>query len=76
MRSGTGRPSSPPPRMLARWKEKSLYGRILLGIERATSIIDERGIISHVFRKVKVDGHTEEVLAALAWPLLAIGAGA
>ena len=47
------------------WKEKSLYGRKFMGIERTTSVIDERGRISHVFPKVKVDGHTEELLGIL-----------
>lgn len=48
------------------WKEKSMYGRTFLGIERTTFIIDEHGKISYIFPKVKVDGHTEEVLNALA----------
>ena len=48
------------------WKEKSMYGRKYMGIERTTFIIDEKGIISHIFRKVKVDGHTAEVLQVLA----------
>jgi len=47
------------------WKEKSMYGRSFMGIERTTFIIDEHGKISHIFPKVKVDGHTEEVLNAL-----------
>lgn len=47
------------------WKEKSLYGKKYFGIERATFIIDDRGIIQHIFNKVKVDGHTDEVLAVL-----------
>jgi peroxiredoxin Q/BCP len=47
------------------WKEKSMYGRKYMGIERTTFIIDEEGKIAQVFTKVKVDGHTEEVLAAL-----------
>ncbi len=48
------------------WKEKSFMGRKYMGIERTTFIIDERGKISHIFRKVKVDGHTEEVVDALS----------
>ncbi len=48
------------------WKERSMYGRTFMGIERTTFIIDEHGKISHIFPKVKVDGHTEEVLNALA----------
>jgi len=47
------------------WKEKSMYGRKYMGIERTTVLITENGTISHVFPKVKVDGHYEEVLAAL-----------
>jgi len=47
------------------WKEKSMYGKKYFGIERTTFVIDEKGKISHIFPKVKVDGHTEEVLAVL-----------
>jgi peroxiredoxin Q/BCP len=47
------------------WKEKSMYGRKFMGIVRTTIIIDEQGKITHVFPKVKVDGHTEEILNAL-----------
>jgi peroxiredoxin Q/BCP len=47
------------------WKEKSLYGKKYFGIERTTFVIDDRGIIQHIFNKVKVDGHTDEVLAVL-----------
>jgi len=47
------------------WKEKSMYGRKYFGIERTTIVIDEQGIVQHIFNKVKVDGHTEEVLAIL-----------
>ncbi len=47
------------------WKEKSMYGRKYMGIERTTFIIDEKGKIAHIFPKVKVDGHTDEVLAVL-----------
>jgi thioredoxin-dependent peroxiredoxin len=48
------------------WKEKSMYGRKYMGVERTTVIIDELGFITHVFPKVKIDGHTEEVLNALS----------
>lgn len=44
------------------WVEKSLYGRTYMGIERATFLIDEKGRIAHVWRKVRVPGHVEEVL--------------
>jgi thioredoxin-dependent peroxiredoxin len=47
------------------WKEKSMYGRKYMGVERTTVVIDEMGVITHIFPKVKVDGHTEEVLNAL-----------
>jgi thioredoxin-dependent peroxiredoxin len=47
------------------WKEKKLYGKTFMGIERSTVIIDEEGIVRQVFPKVKVKGHVEEVLAAL-----------
>ncbi len=47
------------------WKQKSLYGKRYMGVERTTFIINEEGIITHIFPKVKVDGHTEEVLKAL-----------
>jgi peroxiredoxin Q/BCP len=47
------------------WKEKSMYGRKYFGIERTTVMIDELGIVQHIFSKVKVDGHAEEVFAIL-----------
>lgn len=46
------------------WKEKSMYGRKFMGIERSTFLIDEKGIILREWRKVKVAGHPEEVLEA------------
>lgn len=48
------------------WIEKSMFGKKYFGIARTTFVIDARGIIRQVFRKVKVAGHTEAVLAALA----------
>jgi peroxiredoxin Q/BCP len=48
------------------WKEKSMYGRKYMGIERTTFVIDGNGKIKAVFRKVKIDGHTKEVLNALS----------
>ncbi|OFX26838.1 MAG: hypothetical protein A2Z07_01005 [Armatimonadetes bacterium RBG_16_67_12] len=48
------------------WKEKSLYGKTYMGTERTTFVLDEQGVITHVFPKVRVDGHVEEVLAALS----------
>jgi peroxiredoxin Q/BCP len=47
------------------WKEKSLYGRKFMGIERTTFVIDAKGVVAHVFRKVKVAGHVEAALAAV-----------
>jgi thioredoxin-dependent peroxiredoxin len=47
------------------WKEKSMYGKKYMGIERTTFIIDKQGKISHIFPKVKVDEHYDEVLEAL-----------
>jgi peroxiredoxin Q/BCP len=48
------------------WKEKSMYGRKYMGIERTTFIIDEKGKIAKIFAKVKPAGHAAEVLQALA----------
>lgn len=47
------------------WVEKSMYGRKYMGMERATFLIDESGIVRGVWRKVKVKGHVEDVLAAV-----------
>jgi peroxiredoxin Q/BCP len=46
------------------WVEKSLYGRKYMGIDRSTFLIDGKGVIRKVWRKVKVPGHVEQVLAA------------
>jgi peroxiredoxin Q/BCP len=46
------------------WGEKSMYGRKYLGIFRKTFLIDAKGRIAHVWPKVRVPGHAEEVLAA------------
>lgn len=47
------------------WVEKSMYGKQYMGIERTTFLIDANGVIRKVWRKVKVEGHAEEVLAAV-----------
>jgi len=47
------------------WKEKSMYGKKYMGIERTTFVIDPKGKIKKIFPKVKVEGHAEEVLAAI-----------
>lgn len=46
------------------WGEKSMYGRTFMGIERSTFLIDAEGRIAKIWRKVKVPGHVQEVLAA------------
>src|SRR6185503_9625602 len=48
------------------WKEKSMYGRKYMGIERTTFVIDEKGKVGRIFAKVKPAGHAAEVLEALA----------
>jgi len=48
------------------YKEKSMYGRTYMGIERSTFVIDKDGKIAQVYRKVRVDGHSDEVLGALS----------
>ena len=47
------------------WKQKSMYGRTYMGIERTTFLIDEQGRIARIFPNVKVEGHRDDVLAAL-----------
>jgi thioredoxin-dependent peroxiredoxin len=47
------------------WVEKSMYGKTYFGIERATFLIDKAGNLARIWRKVKVDGHADEVLAAV-----------
>ncbi len=47
------------------WQEKNLYGKTSMGIARTTYIIDGNGKVTHVFPKVKVDGHAQEILSAL-----------
>ena len=47
------------------YKMKSLYGRQFMGIERTTFVIDKSGVVRRIFAKVKVNGHTEEVIDAL-----------
>jgi len=47
------------------WKKKSMYGRSYMGIERSTFLIDEKGRIGEIWRKVKVKDHADAVLAAV-----------
>jgi len=46
------------------WKQKNMYGKKMMGIERSTFLIDARGILRREWRKVRVAGHAAEVLAA------------
>ena len=47
------------------WKERNMYGRTFMGIERTTVVIGKDGRVKNVFPKVSVDGHADKVLAAL-----------
>jgi thioredoxin-dependent peroxiredoxin len=48
------------------WKEKSMYGRKYMGVERTTFLIDAKGVLRQVFEKVKPAGHADEVATAIA----------
>ncbi len=48
------------------WREKNMYGKVTLGIQRSTFLIGPDGKVAKVWKKVNVDGHDEQVLAALA----------
>lgn len=48
------------------WVEKSMYGKKYMGVERTTYLVDANGIITHVWRKVKPEGHAAEVQSALS----------
>ncbi|MBR2536804.1 MAG: peroxiredoxin [Hyphomicrobium sp.] len=47
------------------WVEKSMYGRKYMGVERSTFLVDGKGKIARSWRKVKIPGHAEEVLATV-----------
>ncbi|MBL8671394.1 MAG: thioredoxin-dependent thiol peroxidase [Alphaproteobacteria bacterium] len=47
------------------WVQKSMYGRTYMGMERSTFLIDGKGVIRQIWRKVKVKGHVDAVLAAV-----------
>jgi peroxiredoxin Q/BCP len=47
------------------WREKNMYGKKSMGIQRSTYLIDAEGKVAKVWKAVKVDGHDEQVLAAL-----------
>jgi peroxiredoxin Q/BCP len=53
-------------RLFGVWKEKSMYGRKYMGVERSTFLIDAGGVLRREWRKVKVPGHAQEVLAAVS----------
>lgn len=48
------------------WREKNMYGKKSMGIQRSTFLIDANGKVARLWKRVKVDGHDEQVLAALA----------
>jgi peroxiredoxin Q/BCP len=47
------------------WREKNMYGKVSMGIQRSTYLIDAEGKVARVWKKVNVDGHDEEVIAAI-----------
>ena len=47
------------------WKKKNLYGRTFMGTERSTFLIDDKGIVKKIYRKVKVNGHAQTCLLDL-----------
>jgi len=52
-------------KMYGAWGEKNLYGKIFEGVLRTTFIIDEQGIITHIFKKVNTKNHTNQILTEL-----------
>jgi peroxiredoxin Q/BCP len=48
------------------WKEKTLFGVNYMGVERSTVVIDRKGRVAKIFRKVQIDGHVEEVQEAVS----------
>jgi len=59
-------PESEALKIYGVWKKKSLYGKTFMGIERTTFLIDGKGIVRKVYRKVKVKGHAQTCLLDLA----------
>ena len=47
------------------WREKNMYGKISMGIQRSTFLIDANGVVTKVWKKVSVDGHDQQVIDAL-----------
>jgi peroxiredoxin Q/BCP len=48
------------------WQEKNMYGKKSMGVVRSTFVIDREGVVRKVFKRVKVEGHAQAVLDALA----------
>ena len=59
-----GRANMPVCESYGVWTEKKNYGRTYMGIERSTFLIDAKGVIRKVWRKVRVNGHVDDVLEA------------
>jgi peroxiredoxin Q/BCP len=47
------------------WREKNMYGKVSMGVQRSTYLIDAEGRVARVWKRVQVDGHDQQVLAAL-----------
>jgi len=47
------------------WREKNMYGKISMGIQRSTFLIDAKGVVAKVWKKVSVDGHDQQIIDAL-----------
>lgn len=47
------------------WREKNMYGKVSMGIQRSTFLIDANGVVTKVWKKVFVDGHDQQVIDAL-----------
>ncbi|MBX3412916.1 MAG: thioredoxin-dependent thiol peroxidase [Pirellulales bacterium] len=47
------------------WREKNMYGKKSMGVQRSTYLIDAEGVVAKVWKRVQVDGHDEQVIAAL-----------
>ena len=47
------------------WREKNMYGKVSMGIQRSTFLIDANGAVAKVWKKVSVDGHDQQVIDAL-----------
>lgn len=47
------------------WREKNMYGKTSMGVQRSTFLIDADGLIAHVWKRVKVDGHDRQVIEAV-----------